>query len=390
VDTGSREENALTRKTLSDWIGATMPVEQNDSAIRDRFIATWVELAIRLGVLGLLLYWSFILISPFTTIAAWSVVLTVALYPVYDWMVIWLGGRRRLAGALLTFVCLMVVIGPATWLVLGLIDSLRTLSTELDVSAVSVPPPAESVRTWPLIGKAVYQFWHLASTNLQAALVKIAPQLKPLGGNLLQIAADAGAGMIKLIAAIVISGFLFAPAPRLMASVRQFSLKLASGRGEHFVALAGATIRNVSRGVVGISILQALLAGVGFSVAGIPGASLMTSAVLVLGIIQIGPSVLILPVIVWSWMSLDATTALLFTLYMIPVNLLDNVLRPIVMARGLATPMVVILIGVIGGALSFGITGLFLGPITLAVIWELMAAWINESNGVEAVPAETN
>jgi predicted PurR-regulated permease PerM len=367
-----------------------MPVEKNDSARRDRLIATWVELAIRLGVLGLLLYWSFLLVSPFTTIAAWSVVLTVALYPVYDWMVIRLGGRRRLAAALLTFVCLMIVIGPATWLVLGLIDSLRTLSAELDVSALSVPPPSESVKTWPLIGDAVYQFWHLASTNLQAALVKIAPQLKPLGGNLLQIAADAGAGMIKLIAAIVISGFLFAPAPRLMAAVMQFSLKLASGRGEHFVALAGATIRNVSRGVVGISILQALLAGVGFSVAGIPGASLMTSAVLVLGIIQIGPSVLILPVIIWSWMSMDATTALLFTLYMIPVNLLDNVLRPIVMGRGLATPMVVILIGVIGGALSFGITGLFLGPITLALIWELMAAWITESNGVEAGSADTN
>jgi predicted PurR-regulated permease PerM len=367
-----------------------MPVEPDDPSSRDRFIATWVELAIRLGVLGLLLYWSFILVSPFITIAAWSVVLTVALYPVYDRMVIWLGGRRRVAAALLTFLCLIVVIGPATWLVLGLIDSLRTLSAELDVSALSVPPPSESVKTWPLVGEAVYQFWLLASTNLQAALVKIAPQLKPLGGNLLAIAADAGAGMIKFFAAIVVSGFLFAPAPRLMAAVRQFSRRLASGRGEHFVALAGATIRNVSRGVVGISILQALLAGVGFTAAGIPGASLMTSAVLILGIIQIGPTVLILPVIIWSWMSMDATTALLFTLYMIPVNLLDNVLRPIVMARGLATPMVVIIIGVIGGAISFGITGLFLGPITLAVIWELLAAWINQSNGVEVVSPDTN
>ncbi len=361
-----------------------MPSEQDDSAIRDRLIANYVELTIKLGVLGLLLYWAFILVSPFITIAAWSVVLTVALYPVYDWMVIRFGGRRRLAAALLTFFSLLIVIGPATWLVLGLIDSLRTLSTELDLSAVSVPPPANSVKTWPLIGEAVYQFWDLASTNLQAALVKIAPQLKPLGGNLLRMAADAGGGMIKLIAAIVVSGFLFAPAPQLIAALRQFSRKLASGRGEHFVALAGATIRNVSRGVVGISMLQALLAGVGFSVAGIPGASLMTSAVLILGMIQVGPTVLIVPVIIWCWMSKDTTTALLFTVYMIPVSLLDNVLRPIVMARGLATPMIVIAVGVIGGALSFGITGLFLGPITLAVIWELLAAWINQSNGGEA------
>ena len=204
-----------------------------------------------------------------------------------------------MAAALLTVFCLLVVIGPATWLVLGLIDSRRTLSTELHLSAVSVPPPSESVKTWPLIGQAVYQFWDLASTNLQAALAKIAPQLKPLGGNLLQIAADAGGGMIKLLAAIVIAGFLFPPAPRLIETVRRFSRRLASGRGEHFVDLAGATIRNGSRGLVGISALQPLLAGVALTAAGIPRASPMTSAVPVLGIIQIGPSVLIIPVIIW-------------------------------------------------------------------------------------------
>jgi predicted PurR-regulated permease PerM len=349
-----------------------------------------VQLTIRLGVLGLLLYWSFLLIRPFVTIAVWSAVLTVALYPAYNWMVYWLGGRRRLAAALLTLVCLLVVIGPATWLVLGLIDSLRTLSSQLDLSTVAAPPPPEAVKKWPLIGDAVYQFWDLASTNLRAAFVKVAPQLKPLGGNLLSIAAEAGVGMIKFFAAIVLSGFLLAPAPGLIAGVRRFSRKLAAGRGGHFVDLAGATIRNVSSGVVGISILQALLAGVGFSVAGIPGASLMTSAVLVLGIVQVGPSILIVPTIIWSWMSMETTAALLFTLYMIPVNVLDNVLRPFVMARGLATPMVVILLGVIGGVISFGITGLFLGPITLAVIWELLAAWINESDDAEPVPAASD
>ena len=151
------------------------------------------------------------------------------------------------------------------------------------------------------------------------------------------------------------------------------------------MALAGATIRNVSRGVVGISLLQALLAGVGFSVAGIPGASLMTSEVLVLGIIQIGPSVLIIPVIIWCWMSMDTATALLFTIYMIPVNLLDNVLRPIVMgtrsrhAHGRHSRLAW------SAAHFIWNPGLFLGPITLAVIWELMAAWINQGNGGEAV-----
>lgn len=340
----------------------------------------WIELAIRIGVLALLLYLSLNLIRPFLTIAIWSIVLTVALYPFYESVVRLVGGRRRLASVLLTLLSLLVVIGPATWLVLGLIDSIKTLSEHVDLSAVTLPPPPEAVKSWPLIGEQIYQSWSLASGNLQATLVKIAPHLKPIGTGLVKIAAEAGTGSIKLLIAIVIAGFLYAPAPSLAEAVRKFARRLSFDRGEEFVQLAGATIRAVSRGVIGISALQALLAGVGLIVAGIPGASLITSAVLILGIIQLGPSIVLIPVIIWSWTAMDTTAALLFTAYMIPVNLIDNALRPLVMGRGLGTPTVVILIGVIGGTISYGITGLFLGPIVLAVIWELLSAWIGQSD----------
>ena len=112
--------------------------------------------------------------------------------------------------------------------------------------------------------------------------------------------------------------------------------------------------------------------------AGIPGASLITSVVLIFGIIQIGPSVVLVPIVIWSWFAMDPTTAVVITIYLIPVSLLDNILRPLVMARGLGTPMLIILIGVLGGTISYGITGLFLGPIVLAVIWELLVAWTKE------------
>jgi predicted PurR-regulated permease PerM len=355
-----------------------MPSTDHDSSGYDQLTKTWVELTIRLGVLGLLLYFSFTLVRPFIGIAVWSVVLTVALYPAYDWLANLLGGRRRLAAVLLTLLSLLIVIGPATWLALGLIESLRTLAERLDLSTLMLPPPPVSVKGWPIVGESIYQFWDLASSNLRAALAKIAPQLKPLGGTLLQIAAGAGTGAVKFFIAIIVAGFLFAPAPSFVEAVKMFSRRLASERGEKFVTLTGATIRAVSRGVIGISVLQAFLAGLGLMVAGIPGASLITSAVLVLGIIQIGPSIILIPLIIWSWTAMDTTEALLFTAYMIPVNLLDNILRPLVMARGLDTPMLIILIGVIGGTISHGITGLFLGPIILAVIWELLAAWIKE------------
>ena len=143
-----------------------------------------------------------------------------------------------------------------------------------------------------------------------------------------------------------------------------------------FVTLAGSTIRSVSRGVIGIAALQALLAGIGLFVAGIPGASILTFLALVLAIVQIGCSVVLIPVTIWAWFSMEPFAAILFTLYMIPVSLLDNFLRPLLLGRGLQTPMLVIFIGVLGGTIAYGIMGLFLGPIVLAVIWELLVAWI--------------
>jgi predicted PurR-regulated permease PerM len=354
------------------------PGDDQETAARDRQTAVWIELAIRLAVLGLLLYATFILIRPFITIAIWSIVLAVALYPAYDRLVRWLGGRRRLAAFLLTLVSVMILVGPATGLVLSLVDSLSSLSERLDLANFTVPSPPASVKEWPLIGEPVYQFWTLASTNLQAALVKIAPQLRPVGSGLLLVAAEAGTGALQFLIALIVAGFLYSPAPALVDAMKRFSHRLASQQGETFVQIVGATIRAVARGVIGVAALQSFLIGVGLAVAGIPGASLLTLASLVLGIIQIGPVLVVVPVIIWVWSTMETTTALLFTAYMIPVNLMDNVLRPLVMGRGLNTPTVVILIGLIGGTISLGLTGLFLGPIVLAVIWELLVAWIRE------------
>src|SRR5215472_773534 len=352
---------------------------QADAARRDPQGAPLVELAIRLAALGLLLYLALILVRPFISIVIWSVVIAVALYPGFDWMARQLGGRRRLAAVIITIVSLLVVIGPATWLVLGLVESVRFVSQQFDVSTLTLPLPPSSVRGWPLIGDQIYDFWTLASTNLKAALAKVAPELRPFGSSVLRLAADTGTGMLKFIASIIIAGFLYAPGPKLVDGLKKFAHRLEAAHGDEFVDLAGATIRTVSRGVVGIAVLQALLAGLGLMVAGVPATSLLTSGVLVLGIIQIGPALILIPLVIWSWFVMEPMAALLFTAYMIPVNLIDNVLRPLLMGRGLRVPLVVILIGVIGGTLASGITGLFLGPIVLSVIWEMAVAWVKDA-----------
>jgi predicted PurR-regulated permease PerM len=353
-------------------------MHKKESFDRDWITAIFTDLIIRFCVLAILVYLSLVLVRPFITIVIWSSVLTVALYPTFEWLALRLGNRRRLAAFLITIVSLLIVIGPAAWLALDLIESLRSLSEQLDPSLFSLPPPPEAVKDWPLIGDQIYQSWNLASINTKTVLANLAPHLKPLGSTLLRIAADGGIGVLQFLISIIVAGFLFCPGPSIVKSVKMFSRRLAPDRAEGFVDLAGATIRAVSQGVIGVSVLQALLAGLGLTIAGIPGASVITSAVLILGIVQIGPSIVIIPAVIWSWITMETTTALLFTAYMVPVNLLDNILKPIVMTRGLRTPMLVIAIGVIGGTLSYGITGLFLGPIVLTVIWELIASWIAE------------
>jgi predicted PurR-regulated permease PerM len=332
---------------------------------------------IRVVCLGLLGYWSLILLQPFLTIIVWSIIISVALYPIFDWLSAKLYGHRALAAVAITVFTLFVMLGPVTWLALSLAETIRTLFAQFGDGSLVIPPPSGAVKAWPLIGEKLYEAWLLASTNLRALIIEVAPHFKPLGTSLLIAAGSVGTNLLKFIVALVISGFLFIPGPSLIHSVKNIFGRVAPERGEEFVDLAGATIRNISRGIIGIAILQALLAGIGLLFAGVPAAGLFSFLVLLLGVIQIGPSVILVPLIVWSWFAMDTTTAILFTLYMVPVNLLDNILRPLV-AKGLKTPMLVILIGVLGGTLVHGIMGLFVGPIVLSIAWQLLAVWTQD------------
>jgi predicted PurR-regulated permease PerM len=340
-----------------------------------------VDWAIKIGCLALLVYWSLLLIQPFLTIIVWSIILSVALYPIFSWVVSRLRLHRAVAAALITILSFAIVLGPATWLGVSLIASVGFIVDQLNTGALSIPPPPDSIKTWPLIGDGVFDFWDLASTNIRAAFAELGPQLKPLGSSLLSVAGSAGINTLQFLAAVAISGFLFVPGPALVDSFKTVSDRIATKRGAEFVDLAGATIRNLARGVIGISLLQALLAGLGLIVAGVPGAGLFSFLALVLGIVQIGASIVIVPLIVWSWLTMPTHAALLFTVYMVPVSFLDNILRPIVLAHGLKTPMLVILMGVIGGLLVHGMIGLFVGPIVLAIAWELVRAWMREESG---------
>jgi predicted PurR-regulated permease PerM len=333
---------------------------------------------LRLAVLGLLLYCVVLVLYPFSSIILWSVALAVSLYPLYDRLLIPLRGRRRLAAVLITFLAFLLLALPAVWLAVTLTDSMRVLYGKIDFSSIRLLAVPDSIKAWPLIGEKLHSLWIFAIGNFGDVLVKLAPQLKVLAGVFLRVGVETARGLVSLLIAIAVMGCLFPSAPTIVGYMRAFARKLDPVRGEKFVELTGATIRGVGRGVVGISALQSVLAALGFVAAGLSQASLLACAVLIFGIVQIGAAFVIIPVIVWTWTFMDTAPAIVFTVYMVMVNSIDNVLKPFLLGRGLEAPILPILIGVIGGVLAFGIGGVFLGPVVVTVIWTLFLAWIDE------------
>jgi predicted PurR-regulated permease PerM len=349
-----------------------------------------IRTAIRLGLLAFLIYWSFVLLRPFIPVLAWAAVLAVALNPAFDWLSAHLGHRPRVAAIVMTIAVLAVFLGPATWLGIGLVDGLRNISDELTTGDIAIPSPPDGVRSWPLVGVPLHDLWKKASENLAAAIRELAPHLKPMAGMILAIAGSASTGTLKFLASVVIAGFLLPSGPRIVASVRTMLTRIVPRQGADFLALAGATIRTVAQGVIGVAVLQSLLAGVGLKIAGVPHAGLLAFAVLVLGIVQIGSAPIFLPVIIWVWTAKDMGSAILITIYLVLVGFSDNALKPLLMGRGLSTPVLVIFMGVLGGTLAHGIVGLFVGPIILAVAWDLLMAWGHDDSADVVTPRQAN
>lgn len=334
------------------------------------------DIAIRLTLLGLFIYFSLKLIEPFLMILLWAIILTVALFPVHQWLKSNLGGSSRLASTLITLAGLAIILGPIAALGLSLAESLQWMVGQLNAGTLTIPPPPDGVREWPIIGERAHAIWTAASDNLQGLLQSNSKAVLSTGASVLGKIAGVGGGVLIFAVSIIVAGLLFGPGEKLADTGRKLAGRIFNERGVAFVDMAGATIRNVSRGVIGVAVLQTLLAGIGLIVAGVPAAGVLCFVILILCIIQVGPGVILIPVMIWGWNTMETLPALLLTAYMVPVMILDNFLKPIMMSKGLETPMLVILIGVIGGSLGYGLVGLFVGPVVLGVFYDIVRAWM--------------
>ncbi len=341
----------------------------------DQIEARATDLVIRLALFGLFVYLALALVRPFLPMVIWAIVLAVVLAPVHRWISDRLGGRRRLAAILLTLLMLAVVIGPVAALSSSLVETVHGIASRAREGTLQLPAPPPSLASLPLVGERLQAVWAMASTNLDDLVMSYRDILAPLGKKLLALVSAVSFDLLKFLGSIVIAGLILVPGPELAVWGRRIASRIVAPRGEQFVDLATVTIRNVSRGVVGVALLQTLLIGVVLQVAGVASAGLLAFLMLVLCIVQIGPGPVVLPILFWAWFSTSTGYAATLTALLVPLMAMDNVLKPMLMGRGLTTPTLVIFLGVMGGTLSFGLIGLFLGPVVLAVFYDLVVSW---------------
>ena len=352
------------------------------------FQARTLDAAIRISLLALVVMWCFNIVSPFIQPVLWAVICAVALYPLFLKLQSMLGGREKMAATLITLVALAILITPSVMLSESLIESSKTLTEEIKAGTLTIPPPSEKVKDWPLIGKKLDKAWSLASTNLSEALNKFRPQLEAGGKKLLSVAAGVGVGVLQFVISIIIAGALLVYARSGGKSIETIAGRILGEKGgREFVGISCATIRSVAQGVLGIALIQAILAGIGMMVMGVPYAGLWALLVLLVAVIQLPPWLVLGPIIVYVFSVAATVPAVIFMIWSLAVSLCDMFLKPLLLGRGLDTPMLVILLGAIGGMILSGIIGLFIGAVVLAVAYELFMLWLAQ-NGKQGEAAQ--
>ena len=300
-----------------------------------------------------------------------------------------LGKRDKIAAALISLLLIGILVVPSVFLADSLFQGAKALADLAATDDLRIMSPPENIREWPLIGGQVYEFWQRAADNLPAVLKDFIPQIKAVGAWLLGAVAKSGFGILQFIIAFAIAGVLLATTQKGEAATRAFATRLAGKRGPEFAELSTSTMRNVALGIVGVAIVQTGLLSIGFVAIGLPAAGLAALLALVLSIIQVGPGLVALAAIVYVFSTADTTPAIVFTVWTLAATLVDNVLKPLVFGRGAAVPTLVIFLGAIGGMLSYGIIGLFVGAVVLSLGYKLYEAWLHETTRPEMEPAAT-
>jgi predicted PurR-regulated permease PerM len=347
-------------------------------AINDKTFDTVVNIIIRLVFLFLLVAWCFQILTPFVNPVIWALLLAVVLDGVYSGLANKLGGRKKLSATIITLILLAVVIIPSYMFFESIIGGIKDIGTAMESGTLKVPPPTDQVKDWPLIGEKTYNAWLLASQNLEGAIDTYSEQISSLGSKLLSSIAGLAGGIFQFILASIIAGILMASSESGANFAKKLFIKIVGERGEEFLDISTLTIRNVAKGILGVALIQAFFFGVGLMLAGVPYAGLWALVVMILAIVQLPPTFVSVPVIIYLFSVDSALAATLWTIYFVVIGASDNFLKPILLGKGAPVPMLVIFLGAIGGFIATGFVGLFIGAIVLSLGYKLFETWLDE------------
>ena len=358
------------------------PVTPEQIADNKDYLARAVEASIHIGLVALLLGVCLVILRPFLLLIAWGVIVSISVYPGYRKLQRALGGRDGLAAVICTLLMLAILIVPLVLLGGTLVHSTQNLIASIKDGKLAIPPPPQSVGTWPIVGRPLNSIWSLAATNLTAALDRFMPQVKAMVPRLVSASADLGLTALQFVLSILVAGVLLAKAKAGTAAASSLFNRLFGNKGCEFEELTGSTIRSVTTGILGVAVIQSFFATLGFVFVGLPGAGVWAIAFLIAAVLQLGVLVLV-PAVIYVFAVASMTKAVIFLVWCAVVGLMDNVLKPMLLGRGATVPVAVIFMGAIGGFVAMGLIGLFIGAIVLSVGYRLFLAWLE--NGDAAV-----
>lgn len=335
-----------------------------------------IDVAIKLSALAMILFWCFQIIKPFVLIVLWAAIMAVALHPLHKKLSDLFKGNQKLSSIIIALVGISLIALPAVNLSSSSIDSAQHIYHGIENGTLKIPQANENVKEWPLIGEHTYNLWQAASQDLQKFAGQYSQQIKDLSASLLAMAAGIGGSILQFIVSLIIAVVFMAKSTACHQAISALMSRLMNESGERTITTTIATIRSVATGVLGVAVIQSLLSGVGLLIADIPAAGIWAVVVLILAIAQLPPIIILGPIAAYYFSVADTAPAVAFLIFSILVSMSDAILKPIFLGRGMDIPMLVILLGAIGGMLLSGIIGLFVGAVLLALGYQLLMDWL--------------
>jgi predicted PurR-regulated permease PerM len=338
-----------------------------------------LDVLIRAGLILALVLLCYLVFAPFLVLMVWALILAVSLYPLHQALARRIGGRQGSAATAIAMLGVVLIVAPTAVLMSSMGDSVHQLVNAVQQGSLQVPPPPERVAQWPLVGDKVFAVWDKAHSDLPGLVRSLQPKIGDLAKASLAMVAGIGGGILQFVVAFIIAAIIMAFGEAGDRGSRAIFERVAgAARGAEFARLSTATIRAVAQGVIGVAFIQAIIVGLCLLIAGVPWAGILAVVVLVLGIAQVPALLVTLPAIAYIWMSGDYGTvaAVVYTVLLFVSGMTDNVLKPLMLGRGVDAPMPVILLGALGGMAAAGILGMFVGATLLALGYQIFVGWV--------------